>query len=77
MILYPQLDRDNISDNPASSKTFARRSPVGSVVTNDLKKSLTRETADSVLKDFKIGLPITNFIIITECWYSDTYIRQT
>ena len=57
--LYPQLDRDNIQDNPASSKTFARRSPVGSVVTNDLKKSLTRETADSVLKDLKIGLPIT------------------
>ena len=57
--LYPQLDRDNISDNPAASKTFARRSPVGSVVTNDLKKSLTRETADSVLKDLKIGLSIT------------------
>ena len=36
--LYPQLDRDNIQDNPAASKTFARRSPVGSVVTNDLKK---------------------------------------
>ena len=57
--LYPQLDRDNIEDNPAASKTFARRSPVGSVVTNDLKKSLTRETADSILKDFHIGLPIT------------------
>ena len=57
--LYPQLDRDNIEDNPAASKTFARRSPVGSVVTNDLKKSLTRETADSVLKDLKIGLSIT------------------
>ena len=58
--LYPQLDRDNIEDNPAASKTFARRSPVGSVVTNDLKKSLTRETADSILKDLHIGLPITN-----------------
>jgi hypothetical protein len=57
--LYPQLDRDNIEDNPPASKTFARRSPVGSVVTNDLKKSLTRETADSVLKDLHIGLSIT------------------
>ena len=56
--LYPQLDRDNVDDNPSASKTFARRSPVGSVVTNDLKKSITRETADSVLKDFHIGLPI-------------------
>ena len=57
--LYPQLDRDNIEDNPPASKTFARRSPVGSVVTNDLKKSLTRETADSILKDLHIGLSIT------------------
>ena len=57
--LYPQLDRDNVESNPAASKSFARRSPVGSVVTNDLKKSVTRETADSILKDLHIGLPIT------------------
>ena len=57
--LYPQLDRDNINDNPLPAKTFARRSPIGDVVTNDLKKSVTRESADKLLKDLHIGLPIT------------------
>ena len=58
--LYPQLDRDNYNDNPAASKSYARRSPIGDVVTNDLKKSITRETADKVLQDFFIGLPISS-----------------
>ncbi len=44
--LYPQLDRDNLDDNPRSSKSFAVRSPLGKVATNDIKKSLTRETID-------------------------------
>ena len=57
---YPQMDRDNIDDNPAASSTFARRNPVGDVVTSDLKKSLTREAADKVLQDFFIGLPINS-----------------
>ena len=57
--LYPQLDRDNLNDNPNSSKTFANRSPIGEVVTNDLKKSLTRETTDIALKSLGVGLPIT------------------
>jgi hypothetical protein len=58
--LYPQLDRDNFNDNPAASKTYAKRSPIGDVVTDDLKKSITRETADKVLQDFFIGLPISS-----------------
>ena len=56
--LYPQLDRDNVDSNPLSAKTYAKRSPVGDVVTNDLKKSITRETVDIFLKDFKKGLEI-------------------
>ena len=58
--LYPQLDRDNPNENPAASKSYAKRAPIGSVVTNDLKKSLTRETADKLLQDFFIGLPISS-----------------
>ena len=56
--LYPQLDRDNPNDNPDSSTTYALRSPLGEVQTNDLKKSITRESADSLLKTFGIGLKI-------------------
>jgi hypothetical protein len=56
--LYPQSDKDNINDNPQSTKTYAKRSPLGDVVTNDISKSLTRETIDKVLKDFGVGLKI-------------------
>ena len=41
--LYPQLDRDNAEDNPPAAVSFAKRTPLGEVVTNDLKRSITRE----------------------------------
>ena len=58
--LYPQLDRDNADDNPLSAKSFALRNPLGDVNTNDLKKSITRETNDLVTKNLGIGLTISN-----------------
>jgi len=58
--LYPQLDRDNINSNPPAAKTFAKRAPIGAVVTNDLKKSITRESTDLALKDIGIGLTISS-----------------
>ena len=57
--LYPQQDRDNPNDNPESSKSFAMRSPLGDVTTSDLKKSLTRESIDSILPTLGIGLTIS------------------
>ena len=58
--LYPQLDRDNLDYNPLSAKTFAKRAPIGAVVTNDLKKSVTRETIDKFNISFGYGIPISN-----------------
>lgn len=58
--LYPQLDRDNFDANPEASTTFAKRNPIGDIVTNDLKRSVTRETVDRLLKDFGKGLEISN-----------------
>jgi hypothetical protein len=58
--LYPQLDRDNINDNPLPSKTFAKRSPIGEVVTNDLKKSITKESIDTLLTSLGVGLDVSN-----------------
>jgi hypothetical protein len=57
--LYPQLDRDNISQNPLPTKTFAKRAPLGDVSTSDVKGSITRETTDSFLPDFGLGLDVT------------------
>ena len=56
--LYPQLDRDNFNDNPLSARSFALRSPLGQVETNDLKKSISRESADKLLTNFGIGLNV-------------------
>ena len=58
--LYPQLDRDNINDNPPSSKSFAKRSPLGEVITNDLKNSITKESTDTLLTSLGVGLDISN-----------------
>ena len=53
--LYPQLDRDNSDDNPPAAVSFAKRTPLGEVVTNDLKRSITRETVDKFFKTYSYG----------------------
>ena len=53
--LYPQLDRDNEDDNPPAAVSYAKRTPLGEVVTNDLKRSLTRETIDSFFGAYSLG----------------------
>ena len=57
--LYPQLDRDNTNENPQESQTYAKRFPIGDVVTNDLKKSITRETTNKLLSNFGVSNTIT------------------
>ena len=57
--LYPQHDRDNPEDNPQEAKTYAKLEPIGSVITNDLKKSITRETANIFLSTFGVSNVIT------------------
>lgn len=58
--LYPQQDRDNVDDNPQSTFSFAKSSPLGDVVTNDLKKSLTREALDTLIKTFGEGMVVSS-----------------
>ena len=58
--LYPQLDRDNVNDNPRSAKTYALRYPLGDVTSNDLKKSITREASDTLITKLGIGLEISS-----------------
>jgi microcystin-dependent protein len=72
--LYPQLDRDNIDSNPKSSKTYAKRAPIGDVVTNDLKKSITRETIDIFCKDFGRGLEIQSVSAIQQPSATITFV---
>ena len=60
--LFPELDRDNPIDNPPSARSFAKRDPIGEVVTNDLSRSITKESIDTFVQDFSVGLGITNVI---------------
>ena len=53
--LYPEYDRDNVDDNPQEATSFAKRFPIGDVVTNDLKKSITRETTNKFLESFDVS----------------------
>ena len=58
--LYPQQDKDNPHDNPDAAVSYAKRSPLGEVTTNDLKKSITRESVDQLLTDFNVGKIISS-----------------
>ena len=58
--LYPEFDRDNVNANPPAAVSYAKRFPVGDVVTNDLKKSVTRETTNKFLKNFDASIGITS-----------------
>ena len=57
---YPQFDRDNASANPPAADSYAKRAPIGSVVTNDQKNSLTRNTIDRFFKKIKAGKEISS-----------------
>ena len=60
--LYPQLDRDNINDNPGSTKSKALSSPIGDVHTSDLKGSVTKESADSFMTKLGGGLIVDSIL---------------
>jgi hypothetical protein len=60
--LYPQTDRDNPASDPPSAKSYAKSNVIGKVVTNDLKKSITKETVDKLLLDVSVGIGITNIV---------------
>ena len=63
--LYPEYDRDNINDNPPEATSHANNSPIGDVVTNDLKKSITRETTNKFIKNFDISNTVNTCLLYT------------
>ena len=68
--LYPQHDRDNLEDNPPEAKTFAPPTPIGSTITNDLKKSITRESANKFLST----LGVSNTVLTSSNGTTETAI---
>jgi len=60
--LYPQSNRDNPLSDPRETISYASASPVGEVIVNDVRNSLTRETITKILKDTDVGVGITNIV---------------
>ena len=49
-----------MSTVPPAAVSYAKRTPLGEVVTNDLKRSITRETTDTFFKTFSFGNEVTS-----------------
>ena len=60
--LYPEYDRDNVDDNPPEASSFAKNFPIGDVVTNDLKRSVTRETTNNFMSGFDVTNTISSVV---------------
>jgi len=61
--LYPQQDRDNYDSDPQPTVSFASPEIVGKVVTNDRKRSLTRESLNIFMQGFNVGTAVTGAVI--------------
>lgn len=58
--LYPQVDRDNYISDPQAATSCADDRVIGKVVTNDKKKSVTKEALEYFIQDNSIGFGITS-----------------
>jgi hypothetical protein len=62
--LYPRTNRDEPISDPQAAKSFAVSSPIGKVIINDPEQSLSKETVESSLLDFNVGIGISNITSI-------------
>ena len=60
--LYPQKNRDNPVSDPNAAKSVASNSLIGDVIVNDVRKSITKETIHKNIKEYNVGIGITNII---------------
>ena len=60
--LYPQYDRDNPVSDPEATSSYALPQPLGEVVVDDVRKSVTKETQVDVFKDYGVGIAITDIV---------------
>ena len=60
--LYPQVNRDNPVADPEATNSHAVSSLIGDVTVDDVRKSLTKETVDSIVADTSIGIGITEIV---------------
>ena len=61
--LYPQIDRDNFNSDPVATISSSDIQKIGKVITNDKKRSITKETLDLITKNTRIGFGITGVVL--------------
>jgi len=61
--LYPQIDLDNFNSDPSESVSYAYSPVIGKVITDDKRKSVTRETINTFLKNANVGFAITGVTV--------------
>ena len=63
--LFPQINRDNPTSDPAPTKCFAQPALIGEVVVNDVRSSITKETVNKLIRDTDVGVGIVNITSAT------------
>ena len=61
--LYPQQDRDNYDSDPEPTITHASAAVIGEVITNDKKKSITKESLGYFMQGQQVGFAATGAVI--------------
>jgi hypothetical protein len=60
--LYPQTNRDTPESDPKEAASYAAATPVGQVVLDDPKHSVTKETVIKSLSDTNVGFAVTDIL---------------
>ena len=63
--LFPQINRDNPTSDPAPTKCFAQSELIGEVVVDDVRSSITKETVNKLIRDTDVGVGIVNITSAT------------
>jgi len=63
--LFPQTNRDTPVSDPDETRCFASSDLIGDVVVDDPQHSITKETANMMLRDNNVGVGITDIISTT------------
>ena len=60
--LFPQRDKDTPLSDPEPTSSLADSETIGSVIIDDVKKSITRETIDKFVSNTDVGVGITDIV---------------
>ena len=61
--LYPQLDIDNLRQNPPATTTYAARAPLGRTFIDEQQNSITRETVDRIYRSYNRGIVVDSTVV--------------